>query len=146
MNANAIDPGGPCARLDRSLCQISRYLQHEVQRFHREEGLTPAQALLLNMLGEDGASSVSQVARNLSVSCSAVTLLAHRLQAEGLVARVRQEQDRRVVLLMLTPVGSEMLERIVTKRRLTVEQLLVDLSSEDVEALVASVARLVTGT
>ena len=101
----------------------------------QSEGLTPAQALFLGMLGERGPMSVSQIATSLGVSSSAITLLADRLHQAGLLLRERDEEDRRVVVLTMTEAGKAIRERLTEQRFRILQALLARLSLQDVEAL-----------
>lgn len=71
-----------------------------------EAGVAPQQyqALLAikGHLGE-GPPSISDLARQLLVQQHSAVELAKRLEAAGLISRVRDPLDRRVVLLRLTP-------------------------------------------
>ena len=53
----------------------------------------------------DGPLTMSETANMLGVSNAAVTGMADRLEAKGLIKRVQDTADRRVVCLELTPQG-----------------------------------------
>jgi DNA-binding MarR family transcriptional regulator len=76
-------------------------------------GLTPAQhQLLLAIRGHDAAAppSIGQLAEHLLVRHHSVVGLVDRAAAAGLVERVEDPGDRRVVHIRLTPAGEEALE------------------------------------
>lgn len=68
-------------------------------------GLTSAQWGPLMRLRNAGPSTVADLARWLQLDAGAMTRLLDRLETKGLCKRVRSTEDRRVVVVELTPDG-----------------------------------------
>ena len=81
-----------------------RGFAHFTEKVVRSAGLTPRQHQVLVALraAENGELSVGEVADGLLLKPHSVSGLADRLQALGLVERVRSADDRRIVCLRLT--------------------------------------------
>ncbi len=75
----------------------------------RKFGLTSPQLVVLREVAARGALSGSALARAVSVSLPTATGILTRLEGRGLVERRRSETDRRQILVLLTPAGSELL-------------------------------------
>ncbi len=60
-------------------------------------------------------------------------------------ARVRQEQDRRVVLFTLTPQGPRTLGRMLSEWARILERVLMRLPEEDIHELAMTLNRLAIG-
>jgi len=60
------------------------------------------------LLISKGHGTVAGCAREADIDSSAMTRMLDRLEAKGLLQRVRSEADRRVVNLELTPAGAEL--------------------------------------
>src|SRR5262249_35812529 len=73
-------------------------------------GLTPAQAEVLQVLGEFGPMSPNPLGGLLICETGSPSRLVGSLVGKGLVARACAEADRRAVELSLTPKGAEALE------------------------------------
>ena len=71
--------------------------------------LPVAQLRLCNVLHEEGARTISVLARELQITVSAVTQLADRLESAGMVQRLAGKEDRRTRSLRLTARGADML-------------------------------------
>ena len=84
----------------------------EVDRALEPRGLTHAQWVPLLKLHLGYASTVAELARECTQDTGAMTRLLDRLEAKGLVQRVRSSQDRRVVNLALTEAGREIVKDI----------------------------------
>ncbi|MDP9426706.1 MAG: MarR family transcriptional regulator [Actinomycetota bacterium] len=76
-----------------------------------------------------------ELARKLGGSFSNATVLVDRLVQRGLVERMMEPQDRRVVLVRATEDGRLLIEQLVTSWRSLTESLLKSLSAEDLETV-----------
>lgn len=70
-----------------------------------EHGLTDAQWKPLLMISQRKCKTAAELARMACVDTGAVTRLLDRIEAKGLVKRIRSSEDRRVVNLELTEEG-----------------------------------------
>jgi DNA-binding MarR family transcriptional regulator len=87
--------------------RILSLMAAEVDEALEPQGLTHAQWIPLLKLHMGDASTVAELARECQLDGGAMTRLLDRLEAKGLVARVRSSEDRRVVNLELTKEGRE---------------------------------------
>ncbi|HSV45777.1 MAG TPA: MarR family transcriptional regulator [Ramlibacter sp.] len=85
----------------RILTTIGAEVEHELE----PSGLTNAQWVPLFKLYTGTASTVAELARECELDTGAMTRTLDRLEAKGLLRRVRSSQDRRVVNLELTAEG-----------------------------------------
>lgn len=79
----------------------------QVDRRLAPHDLTHAQWVPLYKLSKSECSSMAELARGLALDPGAMTRALDRLEAKGLVRRVRSTADRRVVELELTADGRE---------------------------------------
>jgi DNA-binding MarR family transcriptional regulator len=84
----------------------------EIDEALEPRGLTSAQWVPLFKLHMREASTVAELARECQLDGGAMTRLLDRLEAKGLIARVRSCEDRRVVNLELTQEGREAAKQI----------------------------------
>ncbi|WP_029014989.1 MarR family winged helix-turn-helix transcriptional regulator [Niveispirillum irakense] len=94
----------------RGLRRIMRAAEMAERRLASETGLTPSQLLLLQEVARRGEATPSSLAAAVQFSQATVTNLADRLEALGLVARRRGDQDRRQIWVSITPKGRQILE------------------------------------
>jgi DNA-binding MarR family transcriptional regulator len=81
------------------------------------EGLEPQQHQLLltvKAFEEQGGPTIRTISEHLLIRHHSAVGLIDRLEARGLVTRVRREQDRRQVVIHLTPAGEEVLHRLAS--------------------------------
>jgi DNA-binding MarR family transcriptional regulator len=84
---------------------------------HHPGALSYAQYGLLFGLADEAALPASRLACVADLTPATTTQMLDHLEADGLVHRVRSEQDKRVVLVSLTDRGRE----LVTERRTRME-------------------------
>jgi len=90
------------------------YLLDDTDRqFFGEFGLSTRQFWALHHLSEtDNGLSMIDLSRALFTDKSNVTAITDRLEAAGLVKRTPAPQDRRMILLTLTPAGRQRHEEV----------------------------------
>lgn len=87
------------------LMHLMMAMRREVEVRMADHGLTDAQWKPLWMLKSGRASNAIELARETMIDAGAITRMLDRLEAKGLIERVRSETDRRVVHLKLTDAG-----------------------------------------
>ena len=110
--------------------------------------ITYPQYLVLSTLWEVDGQSIGAIAERLGLDSSNVTPLVKRMEAAGLVSRLRNPADERQVVVTLTDQGRDMQARsaclgqtLFTSANMSVEKL-VQLN-KDVQAFRESVSRFV---
>src|SRR5215204_9576 len=85
-----------------------------IQYLKRNEGISQSQYNILRILrgARPKAAKISQIADRMITRDPDVTRLVDRLIKQGLVRRERDNKDRRVVLVEITPAGLAMLSRL----------------------------------
>jgi len=107
-------------------------------------GLTLSQVATLVLLkeAEGGTMSMGQIAHELAVSLPTTSGLVDRLYREGLVDRVVNDRDRRVVLVRLTTEGTTVIERMRRLLSDMLTRLVADLTEAEQESLAQAVERV----
>jgi DNA-binding MarR family transcriptional regulator len=102
-------------RLDRQLCFALYGAANRVTRLYRPLldalGLTYPQYLAMLVLWEASPRTVGALGEALDLESSTLTPLLKRLEAQGLVARTRDPQDERRVIVSLTDAGKALREK-----------------------------------
>ncbi len=94
-----------------ALRRVIRAVDQYSHRLVQTHGLTGPQALLLKSLAAaGGAVTAGDLARRISLSQATITDIVKRLESRGLVVRVRDQMDRRRVMVQLTEGGWAVLE------------------------------------
>jgi len=75
-------------------------------------GVTPVQGLVLNFLHDNDRITSSDLGRRVMLDSATLTGVLDRLEGAGLVEREKHPDDRRAVLVCLTPAGRELAVRL----------------------------------
>ena len=75
-------------------------------------GISIAQLHILFTLQRNGDMTMSRLAEDLDVSLSSATGLIDRIEERGFVERTRVPEDRRMVVIRVTPAGHRMLGEV----------------------------------
>ena len=116
------------------LMSYLRVTQHMSQQFRAHFGklnLTFPQALVLNVLGEEGPIPISALAERTGSANSTVSGIVDRLEKLGLAQRKRSEQDRRVIYVEATQQYHELRKKAETNVSGYFNSLLGDMTPED---------------
>lgn len=87
------------------LRRIIRATDMRSKKLARESGLTPPQFMVLSAIAEMGNVAISNIANTVNLTQATVTTIIDRLEDKKLVARIRSEQDKRIVHATLTDAG-----------------------------------------
>lgn len=98
--------------LGHQMFKLMLATRRELEARMAEHGLTDAQWKPLWILKCRTTATAIELAREIDMDAGAVTRLVDRLEAKGLVERVRSESDRRVVHLRLTAAGVKASEQV----------------------------------
>jgi DNA-binding MarR family transcriptional regulator len=118
---------------------VENYLDSKLSR----EGLSIAKLAALSRLAEAGDSlPLGQLADRLACVKSNVTQLVDRLEADGLVTRAPDPNDRRSRLAVLTPAGKAAQVRGLAVQRQAERDVFGALSDEELRRLTDIIAKL----
>ena len=96
-----------------NLFRTNDRIQIRFARLFREHGLTPSQYNVLRILrGEGKALPCLEIAQRMVAVVPGITGLIDRLEALGLVGRVRSSEDRRVIYVQITDKALDLLSRL----------------------------------
>ncbi|MCA9933109.1 MAG: MarR family transcriptional regulator [Anaerolineales bacterium] len=105
--------------------------------------IVPAQLGVLFLLSTQ-PFNLSSLAEQQAVSLPTMSNTITSLVRQGLVQRSRDESDRRMVIIEITPVGQELLDTILRQMVARVSQYLDELSPEELAALQAGLTIMQT--
>lgn len=87
----------------KALKQIGKCMKKTVEAQCKDGNITGPQGMLLGTLAHHGKMKISDLSERLTLSNSTVSGIVDRLEKQGLVERIRSDEDRRVVYVNITP-------------------------------------------
>jgi DNA-binding MarR family transcriptional regulator len=99
--------------------------------------LAPSVIKILYAFPEDGkACPIGELGRNARVKSSTITDIIDRLESDGIVGRVRDSRDRRIVLIRLTEKGRKLKRDFTGRRRTELQALMKKLGQKEAGRLI----------
>jgi DNA-binding MarR family transcriptional regulator len=120
---------------------IDRYMSLSFQVHKKAEALikeeignelTNDQHYILRHIYQAGECTSSELADVFEVNKSAITAIINRMVERGFIQRTRDENDRRVVYLSLTDVGSELFKTAQKRVHLLVESIITQFEKTEI--------------
>lgn len=116
--------------------------QEKQEKIARSLGLTVAEFRLLRSFKGEAVLGVGELARRMELSNSRLTRILDGLVEKDVVTREVSRQDRRVIMVELTPRGDE-IQRLLSERYLKTHQDILELLPEGaVESVITAMEKL----
>lgn len=97
---------------------------------------------VLNCIGDRGSSIMSDIAKQLSLSLSSITVIVDKLVKLNLVNRIRSEDDRRIVHGSLTAEGKKIYQLQIDYLHEVLKKVLEPLTNQEQESLIQIIQKL----
>jgi DNA-binding MarR family transcriptional regulator len=138
INDVIADPLAVANQLRPALLRLARELRQETEQL----GITSRQVTLLWLIRNNPGMSLRELAAEERISAPALSGYVDRLEKAGLLARVRDESDRRRVGLALTAEGERLLRRVRARRTTWLADRLRGLDDDELAAVEAAIEPL----
>lgn len=119
-----------------------RGLRLAEQRTRAESGLSAAQLFVLAQLSQSSAASLSELAERTLTDRTSVAAVVERLEAGRLVSTKRDNQDRRRIVVRISPAGVERLASAPAAPTAMLIDAMRRMEPSDVAAVCDSLGRL----
>jgi DNA-binding MarR family transcriptional regulator len=127
-----------------ALYHATRAMKGRIEAEMHEEGLTACQFWTLHQLRELGAVSTGRLASARAITPASVSVAVDGLVRGGFVRREPLARDRRVLLLVATPLGDRLLATIWERMARQFAGAVADLPERDLRAAARVLRRLQT--
>ena len=106
------------------------------------DDITHDQYYVLRYIYKRGVCTSTELADVFAVNKSAITAMTNRLVEKGMIARGKDEDDRRIIVLSLTEKGEQWLVETERKVYELVETMMTKLSHEEIEQFIQTYEKL----
>jgi DNA-binding MarR family transcriptional regulator len=130
---------------DQILSEIENGLAQQRHKWAAQcqaHGLSMTHFHILAILEAEGPTPMSRLADQLGVAFSNLTGIVSRMEERGIVERVHDAEDRRVVLAQLTPVGRDVVHKVEATRLEHMRQLVGALTADEQQTVLGALKTL----
>lgn len=149
MVADAENPRNGFEKVLDAAMGIAEAWNEKTNSWLRDNQITFAQFKAILLLNRAGSQTLGQLSEGLSRARCTVTGLVDRLEAKGLVRRIRSREDRRQVYVSLTDKGKELAqelkEKVVPEITRLGERIMDRLSEAETASLYGALSKLSDG-
>ncbi|MEO2074661.1 MAG: MarR family transcriptional regulator [Bacillus sp. (in: firmicutes)] len=124
--------GDVVANIEKDLRYISGIIKQKGREMLGNYKITPPQFVALQWLFEDGDMTIGELSNKMYLACSTTTDLVDRMEKNLLVERVKDPSDRRVVRIHLLEEGKRIIDEVIKKRQVYLEEILTDFTTEEI--------------
>lgn len=117
-------------------------IEEKAIRTGQYKNMTTNDMHVIEAIGIGGAKNMSAVAKTLNVTTGTLTIAINALVKKSYVNRVRSEEDRRVVLVSLTPKGRKAFYHHKKFHDDMIEQVVSQLDESEKEVLEKALSKL----
>lgn len=120
------------AAIEKDLRYIAGLVKQKGREILSHYTITPPQFVALQWLFEEGDMTIGELSTKMYLAFSTTTDLIDRMEKNNLVKRVKNERDRRVVRIHLLEEDVRIIDEVIKKRQLYLNEILQDFSDEEI--------------
>lgn len=130
------------ADIEKDLRYIAGIVKQKGREILSNYTITPPQFIALQWLFEDGDMTIGDLSGKMFLACSTTTDLVDRMEKNELVVRVKDPNDRRVVRIHLLEEGERIIDEVIRKRQIYLQDVLKNYTGEEILLLKQNLAKL----
>src|SRR5699024_10273297 len=123
------------AELEKRLRHISGAIKHNGRKILTNYPITSPQFVALQWLIEEGDLTIAELSHKNGLAFSTTTDRVDRMEKNDLVKRIKDDNDRRVVLIQVLEKGQKSIKEVIHRRQDLVVEDIVIFSNEQVDVL-----------
>jgi DNA-binding MarR family transcriptional regulator len=123
------------AEIEKSLRLIAGIIKQKGREILNDFSITPPQFVALQWLFDNNEMTIGELSTKMYLAYSTTTDLIDRMESNGLVKRIKDPNDRRVVRIRKLQKGYEIIEKVIKRRQEYLDEILSGFSMEDISGL-----------
>jgi MarR family transcriptional regulator, 2-MHQ and catechol-resistance regulon repressor len=118
------------------LMQTSKAVQERMRLELAKNNLSITEFSVLEVLYHKEKQTIQQIGKSILISSGSTTYVIDKLEQRGFLNRIACPDDRRVIHVMLTVDGHELMKKIMPKHQELIEYMLGSLNNNETEVLI----------
>lgn len=130
------------ADIEKNIRFLAEIIKQKGRKILSSYTITPPQFIALQWLLEKGDMTIGELSNKMDLAFSSTTNLIDRMEKNHLVKRIRDEKDRRIVRIHLLKEGIRIIEEVIEKRQLYLNEVLQNFNDKEINTLQSSLEKL----
>lgn len=130
------------ADIEKNIRFLAEIIKQKGRKILSSYTITPPQFIALQWLLEKGDMTIGELSNKMDLAFSSTTNLIDRMEKNHLVKRIRDEKDRRIVRIHLLEEGIRIIEEVIEKRQLYLNEVLQNFNDKEINTLQSSLEKL----
>ncbi len=122
-------------RIEENLRRVCYKIKKKGREILNDVDITPPQFEALQYLRNEENLTIGELSSRMYLACSTVTDLLDRMERNELVRRVKDENDRRIVRIVVLQKGHDLIKLVMENRINYVESILTQLDENVIDAI-----------
>lgn len=122
-------------RIEENLRRVCYKIKKKGREILNDVDITPPQFEALQYLRKQDNLTIGELSSQMYLACSTVTDLLDRMERNELVKRVKDENDRRIVRIVVLQKGHDLIKQVMDNRVNYVESILTELDEDTIDAI-----------
>lgn len=119
-----------------TLMQTSKAIHDRIKEEIAKNNLSITDFSVLEVLYHKGKQTIQQIGNSILISSGSMTYVIDKLEQKDLLIRNACIEDRRVIHITLTDAGNDLMNKMMPKHHELIDEIFSGLTSEEAEALV----------
>lgn len=124
--------------LMKSAKSVEEKIKQDIQNYE----LTPSAFTILEVLYHKGKQTVQQISNAVLIKSGSITYVIDKLENRKLINRRHCKEDRRVVHIHITHLGSKLMDEIFPKHQKVIEEIFKEVSTEEKKLMIDILKRV----
>jgi len=122
-------------RIEENLRRVCFKIKKKGREILSDVDITPPQFDALQHLRNEEHLTIGELSSRMYLACSTVTDLLDRMERNELVKRVKDENDRRIVRIIVLPKGHDLVKRVLDYRINYIESIISELDESIINSI-----------
>lgn len=122
-------------RIEENLRRVCYKIKKKGREILNDVEITPPQFDALQYLIHEENLTIGELSTKMFLACSTVTDLLDRMERNELVKRVKDENDRRIVRIVVLDKGHDLIKGVIANRINYIESIISELDESVINAI-----------
>ena len=132
------------SNLSDLLLVLRRNIVEAIRKEGLKQDLTFSQMEVMGFIGPNGKETMKSIAEYLKITPPSATEIVSEMERKGLVKRINDKSDRRVVDIVFTPTAKKLFNSISKRKEMISQKMISRLNTEDRKNLERIIRILIT--